>query len=83
MSDPGEVMIGGVRYVPVASASPAAQDIEDAITEAYWGDGPCPSGLRAGIRVLVTDDEDGGDTIGEFTARILAVTARREQAGGS
>lgn len=69
-----DVRIDGVKYVPVAEAHVSAEAIRDAIVTQWWGDGwqeNAPEASRY-LRVIVTDDDSGGDTIDEFIAAILA-----------
>jgi hypothetical protein len=67
-------MIDGVRYVPVSEAHIGATAIEDAVVGQWAGDNwrteypDAPGDLR----VIVTDDEDEGETVTEFVARLLA-----------
>jgi hypothetical protein len=70
-----EVLIDGVRYVPVSDAHISIRAIEDAIVSQWAGDNwrtgypTAPSYLR----VVVGDTfEDGeGETVTEFAARLL------------
>jgi hypothetical protein len=80
-----EVVIDGVRYVPVSEAHLALPAIEDAIVGQWAGDDwrrsypTAPSYLR----VVVGDGFEGeeGETVTEFAARLLAA-AEREQTKG-
>jgi hypothetical protein len=72
---PESVLIDGVRYVPVAEASPSVAALEDAIIEQWAG-----AGWRASypdapgyLRVIVSDTtEDGeGETVADFLARLV------------
>jgi hypothetical protein len=79
-----EVMIDGVRYVPVSHAHIAMEAIEDAIVGQWAGDGWRTSypDVMDDLRVIVTDTEDEGETVAEFAARLLAA-AEREQGSPS
>jgi hypothetical protein len=78
-----EVLINGVRYVPVSDAHITVRAIEDAIISQWAGDGwrtsypDAPSYLR----VVVGDSfEDGdGETVTEFAARLLEAAESTQQ----
>jgi len=75
MAKPDQVIIDGVRYVPVSESSPAAAAFMKALASAYWGkDAPetdDPKEYRD-LAVIVTDDtRQGGMTIEQFAARYL------------
>jgi len=75
MAERPEVMIGGVRYVPVSEAHITARAIEDAIVSQWAGDNwradyPDSPGY---LRVVVGDAFNGeGETVTQFVARLLA-----------
>jgi hypothetical protein len=74
---PQSVLIDGVRYVPVAEASPAVAQIEDAIVSQWAGGGwrvsfPDAPGR---LRVVVGDDIEDGETVTEFLARLVQALA--------
>jgi hypothetical protein len=71
---PESVVIDGVRYVPVSQAHVTVPALEDAFMGLWWGatwrdhipDAP------GRIYVSVTDDEqDGGETVTDFIARLI------------
>jgi len=70
-----EVMIDGVRYVPVSEAHIGAAAIEDAVIGQWAGDDwrtdypDAPSYLR--VMVSDTIDPPDGETVTEFIARLL------------
>jgi hypothetical protein len=73
-----EVMIDGVRYVPVSDAHVAVAAIEDAIVGGWGGDNwrtSVPDALGF-LRVIVTDGTGEGETVAEFTARLLEAASR-------
>lgn len=72
-----EVLVDGVRYVPVSEAHISARAIEDALMSQYWGDNwraEYPHALDFS-RVVVDgepDDDSGGVPVLQFVAHILA-----------
>lgn len=72
-----EVIIDGVRYVPVSEAHIDAPKIEHALVAQWGGENwrelyPEAAGY---LRVIVTDSPevaDEGESIAEFVARIIA-----------
>lgn len=73
---PEEVLIDGVRYVPVSEAVPSVTALEDAIISQWGGDNwrqdyPDAPGY---LRVIVTEgneEDDGGETVEDFLARLV------------
>jgi hypothetical protein len=73
---PDTVLIDGVRYVPVSTANPAVPDLENVIISQWAGDNwrdayPDAPGY---LRVIVTDgreEDEGGETVTEFLARLV------------
>lgn len=68
-----EVLIDGVRYVPVSEAHVTAPAIEDAVIGDWAGDNwreNYPDALGY-IRILISDDTEGL-TVPDFVARVLA-----------
>lgn len=73
---PESVVIDGVRYVPVSEAHIGAAAIEDAVVGQWAGDNwrtEYPDSPRH-LRVVVLDDGDDedGETVEAFVARLLA-----------
>jgi hypothetical protein len=72
---PESVVIDGVRYVPVAIASPHADAILDAIVSQWAGDNWRTDypGIADRLRVVVSDttEDDEGETVTDFLARLL------------
>jgi hypothetical protein len=71
-----EVLIDGVRYVPLNESNPAAFALMRSLVEQYMGDGQSPQQiveLARELHVVVgePDDEFEGETVEEFVARLF------------
>ena len=74
-----EVVIDGVRYVPVVEAHANAKAIMCCLAESFWGvlkpDDPDLAGKLDGLRVRVYDDEKG-EPIADVVASIIEAIGR-------
>lgn len=79
MSEPREVVIDGVRYVPARDAVAGVDDLRIALEDEFWGEGYSPKGgdRSEGLCVRVFDDGDG-TPLDEFMDAIAAKLSRKE-----
>lgn len=72
MSEPLEVVINGVRYVPAVTENPKIYQVLLVLAEQFWGVGCVPGDGFADMKILVSDglDDDQGETFEELAARL-------------
>lgn len=81
MSNTKSVVIDGVIYVPAIGAIPTIDTIMQALYEQYMGDGKRwnEDSYTAHLNILVSEDDEGGDTFEQFIARIAGLLGSEAQ----
>ena len=78
---PNEVVIDGVRYVPVIESSPSMGAIARGLASVFWGESSKPtSKMLNNLTVRVYDDGDG-EPIQDVLA-LIANELAKEQSNG-
>lgn len=77
MTEPREVVIDGVRYVPAREAVAGIEELREALIRDWWGDVPLPKGRDAGENLLVLVNDTGeGTPLNEFMDAMAARLTR-------
>jgi hypothetical protein len=77
MTEPREVTIDGVRYVPAREAVAGLDDLREALLDVWWGEGYRGSGdPEDGMYVIVSDTDTSGTPFKEFMDELAAKLTR-------